>query len=169
MNKKILIFLLAIMQSSNMLFSVGMVGTHIVNQTNQPIRAEVVTPDLWLWTDIISNGSYFYSQAPQHLNLYGPNGFCSQFRGIAMNGSIFNYVLVRAQTKNPGCYILGFTGKTRTSTPATVRPVAIEPDSCKRGCWNPSNGWIASNLATKTAPVYVPQGINQPAGSRTAR
>ncbi len=165
MYKRSLIILIALFGQS-LILGTG-TGTHIVNQTNQPLRVQNISVSHVNTTDMIPGASYFFSETPLHMTVYGPNGICSQFHGIEMNGSIFNYVLIRAQSKNPGCYILGFTGKTRQTTPHTVLPVAIEPDFCKRGCWNPTSGWIAPDLATKAATNYIsPQGINRPSGQR---
>ncbi len=117
-------------------------GLHIINQAPHNVRIQMSTPVQEYVGDLTRRNAYFFSNHPQNMTVYSPNGTCSKFYGIYMN-PIFDTLLIRGRNGSPGCVVLGFTGKTRQATPRTIGPVPFEPNYCKARCWNPTSGAIA--------------------------
>lgn len=124
------------------------IGLHIANQTPHTLRMRMSTEHREYIADLIPRQSYFFSHFPYNMTIYHPQGTCSQFYNIGMNPSVFDTLLIRTQNNNPGCAVLGFTGKTRQMTPRTVGPVPFDPNYCRRNCWNPTTGTMGPHKTT---------------------
>lgn len=135
------------------------IGLHIRNESRQPVTARIITANRENVKPLSPNESYFFSAVPIHMTVYGPDGSCSQFNAIAMNGSIFDYLLIRNQAGARGCFSVGFAGKSRQNSPQIIPPVAFDPNACIRRCWNPNTGMVQLQSGRNIAPGYVPQKV----------
>lgn len=135
------------------------IGLHIRNESRAPVTARIITANRENVKPLSPGESYFFSAVPIHMTVYGPNGSCSQFNSIAMNGSIFDYLLIRNQARSPGCFALGFSGKSRQVSPQTIPPVVFDPNACINRCWNPNTGMVQLQSGRNIAPGYVPQKV----------
>jgi hypothetical protein len=123
-------------------------GLHIVNQTNQRLLIRFNSTSREYSSFLDPSQSYFFSEPPLNLTVYSPGGSCSHFYDIGMNTSIFDTLLIRAQRSNAACVVIGYTGRTRQVAPRAIPPIAVDPTTCKGGCWNPTTGAIAPELTT---------------------
>lgn len=136
------IHFLAISILGSSLFSLSLygIGLHIINKTGQPVVVRMSTWATEYWMTLPSRQSQFISNFPMNMTVYSAQGYCSQFNNIFMNPTIFDTLYIGG---GPQCLVLWYTGNTRQQSPRLVGPVPIEPNICKRNCWNPTTGWLA--------------------------
>lgn len=96
MNKKLILLALTL---CGWIQGISALGLYMINQTGQHLRIRMVSGLRESFKDMTPGETYFFSDAPIHMTVYAPNGGCSNFVGVQMNGSIFNYILIRKQVE----------------------------------------------------------------------